>query len=127
MEIHSSPPGRELTGEQIKRIKNLCALFSSYGLKSWDVRVTIDNFMRDMHPEAEISLWEGIAQVFNIEVADRGITKEGEDAHELYKFIIGMSMGCPQETDLDNIDRIKDRWKNLPHKKIKEAYAKDNC
>jgi hypothetical protein len=122
-EIHESPPGRELTGDQIRRLKRLCKILGPV-CNAWvSVSETIETFMRDWHPEAEIRLWENMAKVFEAEMTDR----PAEDGPKVMGVILDISFGRMPETDLPNVGRIKKSWEELPHKWIKGAYQEDNC
>lgn len=88
----SSMPKNELTARQVERIRAFKAIVGENDPTS--LEEAIDNFSRDRNPDAEIAIWEHIAEVWSSEVAARGIS-DPSHARLLYLGVVGCSLVGP--------------------------------
>lgn len=62
------------------------------------LKKTIDNFKRDMHPERELKIWEGMAIAF-LEIVETNKIEAADAQTEVFKLLLGYSKGiAPTET-----------------------------
>lgn len=83
-----------LSDEQVKRITGFKEILGDVDPIS--LEETIENFRRDVHPDREIGIMEGIATVFQT-VDQQKANRSPEERTELYNLILFRSMMSKEE------------------------------
>jgi hypothetical protein len=84
----------QLSQEQLKRIKKLHEIFAEVdrsSLEKW-----IDNFKRDINPDAEIAIWERVAKAYTSYCSRRELTLEAKD--DVFQALLLRSIPSDEES-----------------------------
>ena len=110
--LHSIEPGpvrhESLSDEQLQRIRNLADTFSQVNGGSFEH--WCNNFKHDMHPDAELAIWERGARAFSRFCDGRPLSNEVK--REVYKVIIRALLGLSDQNVMETIGDLKYITKN---------------
>lgn len=110
--LKRGPVRSELSEEQLDRLRGIFDVVAPIEGGSWIS--FLDDFMRDVHPDHEIRIWERITEVFRKEESLRGNLND-EDRRLLFGVIVRISMGhsvdellatIPQAKRLRDLERV---------------------
>lgn len=107
----------------VLRMQRLHKLFGEYiqdGIEGW-----IEGFQRDLHPEKEVLIWEGMARTYETFLAERPLDPKAK--HELYLLLLtNTTGGTPKFEHLsdDDIRYVKDLHKKAALEVIEERLGK---
>lgn len=105
--LKESPPNSELSDAQIRRITRVQSVLNEvYPVSLED---TLENFRRDQHPEAEITLWEHMTELFEHELGERP-QADIEERKLLFRVILA----CSFSTNVNDILGTLPQAKSLP-------------
>jgi hypothetical protein len=90
--LTASAPQHQLSPEQVGRIRAFKEILSDNDPTT--LEQAVDNFSRDRDPDAEIAIWEHIAEVWSSEIKARGI-EDPSHARLIYMAVVGCSLVDP--------------------------------
>jgi hypothetical protein len=90
--LKPSPPRHQLTPEQIERIRAFKEVLGDHDPST--LEQALDNFSRDHDPDAEIAIWEHVAEVWSSEIAARRV-EDPAHARLIYLAVVGCSLVEP--------------------------------
>jgi hypothetical protein len=102
--LKESPPNSELSGDQIRRITWVQSVLNEVYPVSLDD--TLENFRRDQHPEAEITLWEHMTELFEHELGERP-QADIEERKLLFRVILACSFSANVNDILGTLPQAK--------------------
>jgi hypothetical protein len=84
----------------IERVKSFMAVIAE--VDHTPLEVFLDSFRRDIHPEAELEIWEKIAATYQwATIGSPGLTREQKK--NVFTFILGLSMGTRDAINTQNL------------------------
>ena len=102
-----------LTEQQMSRVKRLQRTFSEVDpspLEKW-----VDDFKRDVHPENELKIWEGMAKAYEDFTTNRNLTLDAKK--DVFQVVL-LRSGAPEEDVLQHL-----KLKVLTEKDAREIMA----
>ena len=86
----------------IERVKDFMAVIVD--VDSTPLRVFLESFQKDLHPETELAVWEKIAATYQWAVVGTpGLTREQKK--DVFTVILGLSMGT---MNVDNVSNLSE-------------------
>ncbi len=108
IKLNSEFQHKALSSELAKRIKNFKKILKEVELIP--LKITLDNFRRDYHPEIEIRIWEIIAQAYKHYVEEYDLKATLSKKKEVFGLILSLSTGNVDYKNYKELSELDIAW-----------------